>query len=446
MEKKREKSDKDRSGDQYKRDRKSSEPEKRFFKKDKPGSDKKSGPYKKERNSGKPERRFPEKEKSDSGRDRKFTKREDRDVAGGENRKFGKSPRKFTGKDKPDFHREKNFRDREKRSEKRRDGENIQKPRKFGEQQDNSTWKEKYRKPASEDVFRSDDRRSRASENSTDEKSRGNSRNILRKSTNRSEGLRDRKSSDKSFGKKEKYSGGKGGEETRLNKYIANSGICSRREADVMISTGVVKVNDEVITTMGYKVKPGDRVSVDGREIKSEKKVYILLNKPKDAITTTDDPSGRKTVMDIVKDACRERVYPVGRLDRNTTGLLILTNDGEMAKRLMHPSHKTVKVYEATLDKNLTREDMQSIAQGVTIEEDFIPVDGIAWPEPGKKNVVGLELHSGKYHVVKRIFEQFGYTVIKLDRTMYGPLTKKNLPRGSWRFLTEAEISILHRL
>jgi len=139
-------------------------------------------------------------------------------------------------------------------------------------------------------------------------------------------------------------------------------------------------------------------------------------------------------------------VYPVGRLDRNTTGLILLTNDGDMAKRLMHPSHKIIKVYEATLDKNISREDMNTISQGVTIEEDFIPVDGIAWPEPDKKNLVGIEIHNGKYHVVKRIFEQFGYDVIRLDRTMYGPLTKKNLPRGTWRFLTDSEISILHRL
>ncbi len=232
----------------------------------------------------------------------------------------------------------------------------------------------------------------------------------------------------------------------RLNKYISNSGICSRREADVMISTGVVKVNGEVITTMGYKVNPGDKVVVDGRELKSEKKVYLLLNKPKDTITTTDDPGGRNTVMDLIKGACRERIYPVGRLDRNTTGLILFTNDGDMAKRLMHPSHKIIKVYEATLDKNLTREDMMSIASGVNIDEEFVPIDGIAWPDPAKKNVVGLEIHSGAYHVVKRIFEQFGYKVIRLDRTMYGPLTKKNLQRGKWRFLNDDEISILHRL
>jgi len=327
---------------------------------------------------------------------------------------------------------------------KKRSSENIpEKPEK-------PSWSDNPRKPRPDKDFKKSRPRVYRDENSTDENPRGNSRNIERKTRNhdgaeRGE-FRKTRSFEKSITRKRISSTGKDKEETRLNKYIANSGICSRREADVLISTGVVKVNDEVITTMGYKVKPGDKVTVDGREMKSEKKVYILINKPKDTITTTDDPSGRKTVMDIIEGACRERVYPVGRLDRNTTGLLLLTNDGDLSKRLMHPSHKIKKVYEATLDRNITREDMQKIGQGVTIEDDFIPVDGIAWADPDKKNVVGIELHSGKYHVVKRIFEMFNYNVIKLDRTMFGPLTKKNLPRGEWRFLQESEISILHRL
>lgn len=232
----------------------------------------------------------------------------------------------------------------------------------------------------------------------------------------------------------------------RLNKYIANSGLCSRREADVMIATGVVKVNGEVITTMGYKVSLIDKVTVDGREIKAERKIYLLLNKPKDVITTMSDPEDRGTVMDLIKDACRERVYPVGRLDRNTTGLILFTNDGDMAKKLMHPSHKVLKVYEATLDRNITREDMNAISAGVELDDGFVQVDAVAWPDPVKKNVVGIELHSGAYHVVKRIFEHFQYKVLRLDRTMYGPLTKKNLPRGKWRMLNEDEISILHRI
>ena len=268
-------------------------------------------------------------------------------------------------------------------------------------------------------------------ENSIFEKPKRNTRNI--ESSRRKENTKNFKSKNSK-------------EEIRLNKFISNSGVCSRRDADILISTGLVKVNGKIITTLGYKVNKNDKVVVDGNEIKSEKKVYLILNKPKDTITTTDDPTGRKTVMDIVKNACKERIYPVGRLDRNTTGILIFTNDGDLSKRLTHPSHKIIKVYQVTLDKNLTSEDLKSISNGVKIDDDFVEIDDIAWVEKGKKNIVGIQIHSGKYHVVKRIFEKFGYNVIKLDRTMFGPLTKKNLPRGTWRFLTEEEISILHRL
>lgn len=362
-------------------------------------------------------------------------------------RKFPSPGKKFSKDDKPAFSRER------KRPGREESGTENDKPvlrKKTGRFSDDKPQKGRYsdnpRKPRPDAGSDRPARRFKPAENSSDENRRGNSRDISRKTTNRDGEFRPTKSFEKSYSNKKDDSSKKGGEDTRLNKFISNSGICSRREADVLISTGVVKVNGEVIITMGYKVKPGDKVTVDGRELKSEKKVYILLNKPKDTITTTDDPSGRATVMDIVKDACRERVYPVGRLDRNTTGLILLTNDGDMAKKLMHPSHKIIKVYEATLDKNITREDMDTISKGVTIEEDFIPIDGIAWPEPDKKNLVGIELHNGKYHVVKRIFELLGYDVIKLDRTMYGPLTKKNLPRGTFRFLNDSEISILHRL
>jgi len=362
-------------------------------------------------------------------------------------RKTGRPEKRFSKSEKPGFGGDRKRVSREERGAEKEKPVLRKKTDKFSEEKpQKGRWSDTPRKPRRDAGFDKPERRFKPSENPTDENRRGNSRNISLKTTNRDKDFKPTKSFEKSFSRDKKFSPNKVGEETRLNKYIANSGICSRREADVLISTGVVKVNDEVIITMGYKVKPGDKVTVDGRELKSERKVYILLNKPKDTITTTDDPSGRKTVMDLVKDACRERVYPVGRLDRNTTGLILLTNDGDMAKRLMHPSHKIVKVYEATLDKNISREDMNTISQGVTIEEDFIPVDGIAWPEPDKKNVVGIEIHNGKYHVVKRIFEQFGYDVIRLDRTMYGPLTKKNLPRGTWRFLTDSEISILHRL
>lgn len=235
-------------------------------------------------------------------------------------------------------------------------------------------------------------------------------------------------------------------DEVRLNKYIANSGICSRRDADLMISTGNVTVNGKIVTTLGYKVQRNDIVSVDGKQIRPEKPVYLLLNKPKDYLTTTTDPMKRKTVMELVKDACKERIFPVGRLDRNTTGILLFTNDGDMAKKLMHPKHKIIKVYQATLDRNLEKADMASILAGVEIDEEIINVDAVAWKDYDSKNQAEIQLHSGQYHIVKRIFEKFNYNVIRLDRIKYGPLTKKNLPRGRWRFLTEDEINILHRI
>ncbi|HBG70408.1 MAG: hypothetical protein A2W93_09135 [Bacteroidetes bacterium GWF2_43_63] len=417
MEKRKDKNSREKSPKQHSSDRKTSRPVKRFSKDDKPA-------FSRDRNRT---------EKAESGAE--------------SDRKTSRPVKRFSKDDKPAFSRDRN------RTEKAESGTGNEKPvlrKKTGRFSDDKPQKGRYsdnpRKPRPDAGSDRPARRFKPSENSTDENRRGNSRDISRKTTNRDGEFRPTKSFEKSYSSKKDVPSKKGGEDTRLNKFISNSGICSRREADVLISTGVVKVNGEVIITMGYKVKPGDKVTVDGRELKSEKKVYILLNKPKDTITTTDDPSGRATVMDIVKDACRERVYPVGRLDRNTTGLILLTNDGDMAKKLMHPSHKIIKVYEATLDKNITREDMDAISKGVTIEDDFIPIDGIAWPEPDKKNLVGIELHNGKYHVVKRIFEQLGYDVIKLDRTMYGPLTKKNLPRGTFRFLNDSEISILHRL
>lgn len=233
----------------------------------------------------------------------------------------------------------------------------------------------------------------------------------------------------------------------RLNKLIANAGICSRREADVLIQSGVVTVNGKVVTELGTKVPEDAEVRVDGQLLRKEPLRYILLNKPKNVITTCSDPRGRITVMDLIKGACRERVYPVGRLDRDTTGLLILTNDGELARKLMHPSSRIKKVYEVTLDKRLTPEDFEKIKKGVWLDEKtFVEVDDLAYVDgtvTGK--VIGIELHSGQYHVVKRIFEKFGYRVIKLDRTRIDILTKKNLPRGRWRFLTETEVQLLKR-
>lgn len=233
----------------------------------------------------------------------------------------------------------------------------------------------------------------------------------------------------------------------RLNKYIANAGICSRREADVLIASGAISVNGEVITQMGYKVKPDDVVNYGGERLVSEKKRYVLLNKPKGYITTSDDPQERKTVMMLVENACTERIYPVGRLDRNTTGVLLFTNDGDMAKKLTHPSTGARKIYHVELDKNLTHADMQRMVDGIMLEDGEIAVDDVQYVGNGEhKNIVGVVLHSGRNRIVRRIFEAMGYEVCKLDRVVFAGLTKKDLPRGHWRLLTEKEVSFLKML
>lgn len=230
----------------------------------------------------------------------------------------------------------------------------------------------------------------------------------------------------------------------RLNKYIANTGLCSRREADKLIAAGVISVNGKVITQMGVKISPADIVQKNGRTLKSEKKVYLLLNKPKDCISTVKDPQERKTVLNIVKNACKERIYPVGRLDRNTMGLLLFTNDGELTKKLTHPRYGIKKFYCVILDKKLEKTHLDKIAKGVELEDGKAEVDSIAYIFPGKdKKEIGLELHSGKNRIIRRIFEHLGYKVKKLDRIFYAGLTKKNLPRGKWRFLTEMEVGML---
>jgi 23S rRNA pseudouridine2605 synthase len=228
-------------------------------------------------------------------------------------------------------------------------------------------------------------------------------------------------------------------DEIRLNRYIANAGICSRRDADKLIEAGEIKVNNKVITEMGYQVHPTDIVKYGNRKLNREKPVYLLLNKPKDFLTTTDDPNDRKTVMELVKNATESRIYPVGRLDRNTTGLLLLTNDGELADKLTHPSNEIEKIYQAELDKPLTDEDFEKIKEGLILEDGEIKVDDLAKVTPDGY-VIGVKIHSGKNRIVRRIFEHLGYEVTKLDRTTFSGLTKKDLPRGSWRFLTEREL------
>lgn len=231
----------------------------------------------------------------------------------------------------------------------------------------------------------------------------------------------------------------KGDGKIRLNKYIANSGICSRRDADQLISLGEVTVNGQIITELGYKVALSDQVTLNGRSISPEKLVYVILNKPKDFITTTDDPQERKTVMSLVSNACKERIVPVGRLDRNTTGLLLFTNDGDLAEKLTHPRKKVKKVYQADLDKPITKDDFEKIANGLRLEDGPVKVDALALVSADKKSV-GIEIHEGRNRIVRRIFESLGYDVIRLDRVMYAGLTKKDLPRGHWRYLTEKEV------
>lgn len=282
----------------------------------------------------------------------------------------------------------------------------------------------------------------------------------------RSEGVKEKRNSDKPVYKKQytdKKDSAKGyktagkrqrivkkqaeelSDNVRLNKFIANSGICSRREADTFITAGLVTVNGEVVTTLGTKVKYDDDIRCNGQRLSGEQKVYLLLNKPKDCITTTDDPHAKKTVMDIIEGACSERIYPIGRLDRNTTGLLLFTNDGDLAKVLTHPSYEKKKVYHVGLDKKINVQQMQQLLDGIELEDGFMKFDEIEYVEMNDKTQIGVEIHSGKNRVVRRMFEALGFDVIKLDRVYYAGLTKKNLPRGKWRFLTPQEINILKK-
>ena len=239
-----------------------------------------------------------------------------------------------------------------------------------------------------------------------------------------------------------RFDAAKGSGEIRLNRFIAQSGLCSRREADDYIQAGVVTVNGQVVTELGSKVKPTDDVRFNGERVQGEKKVYLVLNKPKGYVTTMEDPHTDKTVMELVKGACTERIYPVGRLDKNSVGLLLFTNDGDLTKQLTHPSYRKKKIYQVTLDKPLTRADMDAIAEGITLEDGEIYADEISYVSENKEEV-GIEIHSGRNRIVRRIFEHLGYTVLKLDRVYYAGLTKKNLKRGQWRFLTREEVERL---
>lgn len=343
----------------------------------------------------------------------------------------------------------------EKRSFGRRDDERSEK-RSFGRKTDNTP--ERYEKKSERYEKRSFGRRDdeREDKKPFGRKPFGEKRSFGRKSDSTSERYeRSERYEKRERGGRRGYRREKDPEfdrpratgEIRLNKYLADSGICSRREADDLILAGAVTVNGEVVTELGTKVKTSDKVVYGGQTLNREKLRYVLLNKPKGVITTSDDPYERHTVMDLVEGACQERIYPVGRLDRNTLGLLLLTNDGELAKTLTHPSHEVKKLYHVTLNKPLTESDFEKIQKGLMLEDGPIEVDKISYVEDDMTmREVGVEIHSGRNHIVRRIFESLGYEVVKLDRTMLAGLTKQNLPRGHWRFLTSAEISMLKRI
>lgn len=234
-------------------------------------------------------------------------------------------------------------------------------------------------------------------------------------------------------------------EEIRLNRYIAGSGLCSRREADEFIKKGVITVNGKQITDLGTRVTRDDDIRYKGRKLSSEKKVYILMNKPAGYVTTVEDPHAEHTVMDIVRNACPERVYPVGRLDKDTTGILLLTNDGDLTRKLTHPRFERKKIYHVFLDKPVTKADLSKLAAGIILEGETIAVDSVAYADPDDRKQIGLELHSGQNRIIRRLFEALGYRVRKLDRVYFAGLTKKNLPRGKWRFLTQKELVMLKR-
>ncbi|WP_372774883.1 pseudouridine synthase [Mangrovibacterium sp.] len=235
----------------------------------------------------------------------------------------------------------------------------------------------------------------------------------------------------------------KGEEQIRLNRFIANSGICSRRDADKLITDGEITVNGEVVTELGAKVSRNDQVSYKGKLLDVEKKVYLLLNKPRGYVTTLDDPHAEHTVMELVDHACTERIYPVGRLDKETSGVLLFTNDGELAKKLTHPSYEKKKIYHVFLNVDFTEEHLEQVKNGIELEDGFIKADSISYVDPADKKQVGIEIHSGRNRIVRRIFGHLGYKVARLDRVVFAGMTKKNLPRGKWRFLSEREIGFL---
>jgi 23S rRNA pseudouridine2605 synthase len=358
-----------------------------------------------------------------------------------------KPPTTRTGAGKPPF--KKSY---SKPAVKRSSDFDEEKPARNSERTSNSRstgskplFKKSYSKPAVESSSDfNEDKPTRTSERTIGSRSAG-AKPLYKKTYSKSTtGFNKHRSDDKkpdsSFPSKPKENDGS----IRLNKYLSNAGICSRREADTLITSGVVKVNGKVITELGYKINPTDIVNYGGQTLKKERPMYLILNKPKDYITTADDPQERKTVLHLIAGACRERIYPVGRLDRNTTGLLLFTNDGDLTKKLTHPRYGIKKTYHVELDHPLKQSHLTEISEGIELEDGPMKVDVIAYVGNGAdKTQVGVEIHSGKNRIVRRIFEHFGYKVKRLDRVTFGPLTKKDLPRGRWRMLTEAEIGML---
>ena len=360
-------------------------------------------------------------------------------------RKFGEKPRgerRFNDEDRP----KRRFNNDDERP-RRKFNDNDERPRrKFNHDEERPRSRRKFEddeRPRRR--FNDNDERPRRKFNDNDEKPRRGGRRFEERHDEEEAPKRGRKGYVRE--KDPLYDRPAATGEIRLNKYLADCGICSRREADDLIKAGCVTVNGEVVTTMGFKVKTSDKVVYGGQTLNREKLRYILLNKPKGYITTADDPEGRETVMELVKGACDERIFPVGRLDKNTTGLLLLTNDGDLAKKLTHPSSEITKLYHVVLNKPLTKNDMLRISEGVELDDGFISADSIAYDEDDdSKKGVGIELHSGRNRIVRRIFEHLGYDVMKLDRVMFAGLDKYKLPRGEWRFLTDREVAMLKKL
>lgn len=459
-----------RDGDRFSKSERSFDKPKRSFDNEEPRPFKKEGGYSKSgRSFDKPKRSFDGGEKRSFKKEGGFEKSErsfdkpKRSFGSGEKRTFkkeggfDKSERSF---DKP----KRSFGSDEKKPFKKEGGfgrgeRSFDKPKRSFDSGEKRTYKKdgdfekserSFDKPKRSYTSSDDGRGFKRSDSGSFDKPKRSFGKDSRKRTSSSDdsgeelSYRDKKHLEtyEKLGRSKKSSKSSDGGLVRLNRYIANAGICSRREADVLIASGIVTVNGKVITEMGFKVKPGDEVTYDGAKIRNEEKRYLLLNKPKDYITTMDDPQERRTVMDLVGNACRERLYPVGRLDRNTTGLLLFTNDGDLAAKLTHPKHNIKKVYHVTLNKKITPADFKQISEGIELEDGFIKPDAIEYAEEGKKDI-GIEIHSGRNRIVRRIFEQLGYEVVRLDRVAFAGLTKKDIPRGKWRFLTPKEVNFL---